>query len=192
MCQRLVQGLGKGQLAATLWPRLDNIGVGRVDRCLHDLDDWLGTGLAVALSTGQLFGKGIVDLLHALLTDHTVRRDGVLETRQGIAIGRPILALGLGARVTNIDAHGMLAPAISHRLDQRRTLPGTGTLDRLGCDQMHLGDIVTVYRDPGDTVACGTRSHLLHRRGVAIGCAQRVLIVLANKDDRQLPHRGEI
>ncbi len=106
--------------------------------------------------------------------------------------GQP-LGLLVGVAVEpGVVGGGVGAEAVTDRFDQRRALPGGGTVHRLPGGGVHGEDVHAVDQHPGHPVGGGLpgdggRGGLLlvgHRDGVAV--------VLAEEHGRGAPHAGEV
>src|SRR5437867_4306719 len=96
----------------------------------------------------------------------------------------PVLGRVVGGRVH--------AQAIGHALDQGRTVAGASTLDRLARRGVDREDVVAVDLDAGEPVCQRllrdrARVRLLFQRH-----RDRLLVVLAHEDDRDVPDAGEV
>src|SRR5438445_3259843 len=161
-----------------------------VDRRLHDLDGRLDAGGREADGAVQLG----LDRLLQLLEAHHGRAASLhlLPQPRDRVLLHPLALFFLRAVVGQVRAHAVAAPAIGHRLDQRRTRararPRHGRLRRLVDGE----DVVAVHADAGDAVGGRTPGDGLARGRPRARRRERVLVVLAEVDDRQLPDGGEV
>ena len=114
-----------------------------------------------------------------------------LDALDGIAL-HPGRVLLLAPRIADVGPHRVSAPAIGHRLDEGGAFAGAGAFDRLAHRLVDLHHVVAVDGAAGDPVRHRALRHLVHRGRVAEGRRERVLVVLADEDEGQLPHRGEV
>ncbi len=86
----------------------------------------------------------------------------------------------------------MAAVAIGLALDQRRAVAGPGPVGRLGDRRIHGLHVVAIHDHPRNAIRRRSIGHMGHRRGHFVGAVLAVQVVLADKQNRQLPHRGEV
>ena len=188
---RFVQRFDEGDFAVGARSGLHRLRVRRIDRLPHDLDRRFGASLPERHGVFEFAVYFVADFLHALAGHGAGVADGLFHDDDGVA-RLPLLELVLGARVAEIGAHRVLAPAIGHRFDQRRPLARPRALDRLHDGEIDLGGVVAVDGDAGDVVCGRAQRHVFHRRGLPVRGGQRVLVVLANEHHRQFPHRRQV
>ena len=115
----------------------------------------------------------------------------IFEACDRIALA-PVGELVVGAIARQIRAHRMIAIAVGHGLDQRRSIAfaraGDGLLHRC-IDGQH---VVAVDRDAGHRIRRRALGHAIDRGRVLDRSGQAVLIVLAQIDHRQLPQRTDV
>ncbi len=165
--------------------------MGRVDGGLQH------GGLGLRGFLAEVHGRGHVRLhlgaegLQAAHQGAPTGGDARLQALERVAL-LPACHVLLRARLDEVGAHAVLAPAPRQRLDQRRAVAGAGAGHGLAHGGMHLQHVVAVDAHAGNVVGRGPVGDLLHRRGLPVGGVERVLVVLAEEDHRQLPHRGDV
>ena len=191
LIQRLVERLGVGQHALGLRAGLGVRRVGRVDGVEHDVHRGLRALAAVGDGGLDLVVHGLRGLVELVRREGAFGCEALLHARDGVAV-KPGLELVLGPGVAQVDAERVLAVAVGHRLDQGRPLAGAGAVYRLAQYEVDLDAVVAVHGDAGDLVGGRAVRDLGDGRGVPVGRGERVLVVLADEDYRQLPHRREV
>ena len=191
LLQRLVERLGVGEHALGVGAGLAVRRVGRVDGVEHDLQRRLRALAAVGDGGLDLLVHRLRGLVELLVGEAALAAEALFHAGDGVAL-HPGLALVLRPGVLQVDAERVLAVAVGHGLDQRRSLAGAGAVHRLAQHQIDLDAVVAVHGDAGDLVGRGPVRDLGDRGGVAVGRGEGVLVVLADEDHRQLPHRRQV
>src|SRR4029453_7003962 len=157
---------------------LAGIGIWRVDGKLHR---------SIHLRN-QLF----LDRIQLRPISDAVVHHPLTVQRDRIALGHPLLLFRLRTIVGASDvAHVMTVIAIGLELEERRTITFTRALDELGCNRVHVTDVLAINGlgrhpeglRPGDHIAGGR----FRKMGVLV-----VAVVLTREDHRQLPELCEI
>ena len=148
---RLVQRLREGQLTGAALFGLLMRDVRRVDRGRQHVLLGLGAAFGERHRLVQLARRRRVDRIE-IAGRHDLALDQHVVQARDRAARHPRGHLLLGARVAQVGAHAVLAPAPGHRLDQARAVAGAGAGDRLADRVMHREHVVAVDRAAGDAV----------------------------------------
>src|SRR2546425_279863 len=120
----------------------------------------------------------------------TPKMPPIRPTSSPITKTRPALLL-LGPVLGKVRAHRMAAPAVGHRLQERGPLAPAGARHGRAHGLVHREGVVAIDADPGDRVGGGARGDGLAGRRPRHRGRERILVVLAEEDDRERPHGGE-
>src|SRR6266481_3654468 len=104
----------------------------------------------------------------------------------------PLELFLLGAVVGEIGPHAVTAPAIGHRLHAAGPLAAPCPRHRLAHRLVHGKQIIAVHASGRDAVGARAHRHAFARRGARLIGGERVLVVLADEDEGQLPDGGQV